>query len=224
MGNGRSGARDHEWWQCGFHRLSVGETEQRNLPAQRLICCDKSGDCPKTAQCQRRWLARKQKFQINPLYAPQEVSILDIPFDAYLAPGSILIDSDNKFLYFILDADTARRYGVAIGKEGLGWYGTANVKEKVEWPSWIPTAEMMERDPDKYLSHKDGIPGGPGNPLGARAIYLFQGDEDTHIRIHGTTQPWTIGKAASNGCFRMVNDHVIDLYNRVQIGAQVIVI
>jgi lipoprotein-anchoring transpeptidase ErfK/SrfK len=168
--------------------------------------------------------ARKQKFQINPLYAPQEVSILDIPFDAYLAPGSILIDSDNKFLYFILDADTARRYGVAIGKEGLGWYGTANVKEKVEWPSWIPTAEMMERDPDKYLSHKDGIPGGPGNPLGARAIYLFQGDEDTHIRIHGTTQPWTIGKAASNGCFRMVNDHVIDLYNRVQIGAQVIVI
>ena len=91
-------------------------------------------------------------------------------------------------------------------------------------PSWTPTPAMIKRAPEKYARYQDGMPGGPGNPLGARAIYLYQGKSDTHIRIHGTTQPWTIGKAASNGCFRMVNEHVMDLFDRISVGTQVIVI
>ncbi len=166
----------------------------------------------------------KKKYKLDPQFEPQDVSLLEAPFGLANEPGSIVIDPQNKFLYFIKDTQTARRYGVATGKEGLGWTGLANIKEKVEWPSWTPTDEMIKRDPQKYLRHKEGMPGGPDNPLGARAIYLYQGDLDTKIRIHGTTQPWTIGKAASNGCFRMVNDHVIELYDSVQIGAQVVVL
>ena len=158
-------------------------------------------------------------YKVDPQFEPQEVSYI-----GPLQPGNILVDSDEKFLYLIQGNDTARRYGVAIGMEGLGWRGAATVKAKVEWPSWTPTPSMIERAPDKYARYKDGMPGGPGNPLGARAIYLYQGKKDTHIRIHGTTQPWTIGKAASNGCFRMVNEHIVDLFDRVSIGTQVIVI
>lgn len=158
-------------------------------------------------------------YKVDPLFEPQEVKYI-----GPLQPGMILVDSDEKFLYLIQANDTARRYGVAIGKEGLGWKGAAMVKAKVEWPSWKPTPEMIKRSPDHYARYADGMPGGPGNPLGARAMYLYQGKHDTHIRIHGTTQPWTIGKAASNGCFRMVNEHIMDLYERVSIGTQVIVI
>ena len=167
--------------------------------------------------------ARKPKptapYKVDPQFEPQEVRYI-----GPLQPGSILVDSDEKFLYLIQPNDTARRYGVAIGMEGLGWRGAATVKSKVEWPSWTPTPAMIKRAPDKYARYKDGMPGGPGNPLGARAIYLYQGKRDTHIRIHGTTQPWTIGKAASNGCFRMVNEHIMDLFERVPVGTQVVVI
>ncbi len=167
--------------------------------------------------------ARKQKptapYKVDPQFEPQEVRYM-----GPLQPGTILVDSDEKFLYLIEPNDTARRYGVAIGMEGLGWRGAATVKAKVEWPSWTPTPAMIKRAPDKYARYSDGMPGGPGNPLGARAIYLYQGKRDTHIRIHGTTQPWTIGKAASNGCFRMVNEHIMDLFERVPVGTQVVVI
>ncbi len=158
-------------------------------------------------------------YKVDPQFEPQEVRYI-----GPLQPGSILVDSDEKFLYLIQPNDTARRYGVAIGMEGLGWRGAATVKAKVEWPSWTPTPAMIKRAPEKYARYQDGMPGGPGNPLGARAIYLYQGKSDTHIRIHGTTQPWTIGKAASNGCFRMVNEHIMDLFERVPVGTQVIVI
>jgi lipoprotein-anchoring transpeptidase ErfK/SrfK len=158
-------------------------------------------------------------YKVEPQFEPQEVRYV-----GPLQPGNILVDSDEKFLYLIQPNDTARRYAVAVGKEGLGWKGAATVKAKVEWPSWVPTPEMIKRSPEHYAQYKDGMPGGPGNPLGARAIYLYQGSRDTHIRIHGTTQPWTIGKAASNGCFRMVNEHVMDLFGRVSIGTKVIVI
>jgi lipoprotein-anchoring transpeptidase ErfK/SrfK len=158
-------------------------------------------------------------YKVDPKFEPQEVRYI-----GPLQPGKILVDSDEKFLYLIQPNDTARRYAVAVGKEGLGWKGAATVKAKVEWPSWKPTPEMIKRSPDHYARYKDGMPGGPGNPLGARAIYLYQGKQDTHIRIHGTTQPWTIGKAASNGCFRMVNEHVMDLFDRISVGTQVVVI
>jgi lipoprotein-anchoring transpeptidase ErfK/SrfK len=161
----------------------------------------------------------KKPFVIDPMYAPQ-----DIDFYTLFVPGTIIVNSGQKLLYLVQPGNKARRYGVAIGSQGLGWTGIAKIKGKVEWPSWKPTPDMLKRSPEKYLRYKDGMEGGPGNPLGARAMYLYQGKRDTQIRIHGTTQPWTIGQAASNGCFRMVNEHIIDLYERVKYGAPVIVI
>lgn len=137
-----------------------------------------------------------------------------------LMPGEIHIVPQSYHLYYVLPGDAAIRYGVAVGQEGLGWHGMATIGRKVEWPSWRPTDEMIERNPDRYAKYASGMPGGPENPLGARALYLFQGDVDTAIRIHGTTDPASIGAPASNGCFRMYNSHVIDLYERVRLGAR----
>jgi lipoprotein-anchoring transpeptidase ErfK/SrfK len=160
----------------------------------------------------------KKTYTIDAKYEPQEVAY------AGHAVGSIVIDPRQKFLYYIETPFSARRYGVAVGKEGLDFHGAATVGDMQEWPRWIPTAEMIERAPEKYAQYSEGMDGGPGNPLGARAIYLYDGKQDTHVRIHGTIQPWTIGTAASNGCFRMVNEHVIDLYSRVNVGTKVTVL
>ncbi len=140
-----------------------------------------------------------------------------------LVPGSIHVLSSKHYLYYIVRKGVAIRYGVAVGKAELVFRGAAEVGKKVEWPSWKPTPEMIERNPAAYAKYADGMPGGPRNPLGARAIYLFQDGHDTAIRIHGTIEPNSIGKSVSNGCLRMVNDHVIDLYNRVGLGAPVVV-
>ena len=118
----------------------------------------------------------------------------------------------------------ARRYGVGVGKAGLAFKGSAEIKRKAEWPSWTPTANMIKREPQKYKRYAKGVPGGPDNPLGARALYLYKGGRDTYYRIHGTTQPNSIGRSVSNGCIRMINDHVIDLYNRVPLGTKVVVL
>jgi lipoprotein-anchoring transpeptidase ErfK/SrfK len=160
----------------------------------------------------------KKTYTIDAKYEPQEVAY------AGHAVGSIVIDPRQKFLYYIETPVSARRYGVAVGKEGLDFHGSATVGDMQEWPRWIPTADMIERAPEKYAQYADGMDGGPGNPLGARAIYLYDGKQDTHVRIHGTIQPWTIGTAASNGCFRMVNESVIDLYSRVNVGTKVTVL
>ena len=140
-----------------------------------------------------------------------------------LVPGSIHVLSSKHYLYYIVRKGVAIRYGVAVGKAELVFRGAAQVGKKVEWPSWKPTPEMIDRNPGAYAKYADGMPGGPKNPLGARAIYLFQDGHDTAIRIHGTIEPNSIGKSVSNGCLRMVNDHVIDLYNRVALGAPVMV-
>lgn len=160
----------------------------------------------------------KTKYGIDPKYMPQ-----DVAFSGY-KPGTIVIDPKAKFLYLVESPFSARRYGIAVGKEGLEFKGTAKIQTKREWPRWIPTKEMIEREPAHYAKYENGMDGGPGNPLGARALYLSQGNKDTYVRIHGTIQPWTIGSSASNGCFRMVNDHVIDLYNRVSVGTEVVVL
>jgi lipoprotein-anchoring transpeptidase ErfK/SrfK len=160
----------------------------------------------------------KKTYTIDAKFEPQEVAY------SGFAPGSIVIDSQQKFLYLIETPFSARRYGVAVGKEGLDFHGSVTVGDKQEWPRWIPTKEMIERSPEKYAQYAEGMDGGPNNPLGARAIYLYEGQKDTYLRIHGTTQPWTIGTAASNGCFRMVNEHVIDLFSRVDIGTKVTVL
>jgi lipoprotein-anchoring transpeptidase ErfK/SrfK len=166
-------------------------------------------------------LARKQaraKFKVRPEFVPQEVT-----FSGY-SPGTIVIDTNAKFLYLVEGWSTARRYAIAVGREGLQFKGEVKVGDKQEWPRWIPTKEMQQREPKHYGQYKDGMDGGADNPLGARAIYLYDGKHDTHLRIHGTNQPQSIGSAASNGCFRMINDHVIDLYNRVRIGTPVVIL
>ena len=163
-------------------------------------------------------LSKKKPFKVDPKFAPQTVA-----FKGY-KPGSIVIDTKKKFLYFVESPVSAIRYGVAVGKDGLLFTGKATVGAKQPWPRWIPTKEMIERDPGHYKRYADGMDGGTKNPLGARAIYLYQGKQDTYLRIHGTTQPGSIGTASSNGCFRMINEHVIDLYDRVKMGAEVIVL
>jgi lipoprotein-anchoring transpeptidase ErfK/SrfK len=149
---------------------------------------------------------------------PERYRARIVPVQPGLPVYSIHIVPQSYNLYFILPGARAIRYGVAIGKEGLYWRGQATIGRKVEWPSWRPTDEMIARNPDAYAKYADGMPGGPENPLGARALYFFQGDVDTSIRVHGTILPASIGSSASNGCFRMYNSHVIDLYNRVPLG------
>ncbi|MDQ6437700.1 L,D-transpeptidase [Mesorhizobium sp. LHD-90] len=163
-------------------------------------------------------LDNKKKFKVRPEYEPQSVA-----FSGYPA-GTIVIDTSNHFLYLVESFGSARRYGIAVGREGLQFKGTVAVGDKQEWPRWIPTLDMQKREPKKYGQYKDGMPGGGQNPLGARAIYLYQGKQDTHLRIHGTIAPQTIGTNSSNGCFRMVNDHVMDLYRRVGIGTKVVIL
>ena len=131
------------------------------------------------------------------------------------APGSVVIDTRARFLYLVQANGKAIRYGIGVGREGFLWKGTEKITRKAEWPDWRPPAEMREREP--YLPEM--MEGGPTNPLGARALYLCS----TEYRIHGTAQPWTIGRAVSSGCIRLTNENVTDLYNKVRVGATVIV-
>jgi lipoprotein-anchoring transpeptidase ErfK/SrfK len=160
----------------------------------------------------------KKPFTVKPEFVPQEVE-----FRGYEA-GTIVLDTRARRLYLVDSSSTARRYAIAVGKEGLQYKGTVAVGDKQEWPRWIPTKEMQQREPKHYGQYKDGMPGGGANPLGARAIYLYDGKKDTHLRIHGTIAPQTIGTSASNGCFRMMNDHVMDLYRRVKMGTKVVIL
>ena len=140
------------------------------------------------------------------------------------APGTIVVDPRSRFLYLIEGRRTARRYGIGVGRAGLAFQGAGTIARKAKWPRWTPTRNMIRREPGKYARFADGVPGGPGNPLGSRALYLYRNGRDTLYRIHGTTRPETIGRAVSNGCIRMVNADVEDLYNRVPIGARVVVL
>ena len=138
------------------------------------------------------------------------------------APGTIVIDISGPYLYYVQPKGMAMRYGIAVGKEGFGWTGTANVQRKTTWPTWTPPAEMIARSP-KLAKFANGMPGGTDNPLGSRAIYLYKNGKDTLYRIHGTSNPFSIGKRASSGCFRMINQDAADLYARVEPGANVFV-
>lgn len=150
-------------------------------------------------------------------YAPTEVAIReDFPV------GSIVVVSKDFFLYHVVAPGRAIRYGVAVGTAELVWKGKAHVGRKTEWPSWTPTQDMIKRNPTAYEKYKDGMPGGPTNPLGARALYLYnERGQDTAIRIHGTTDPGSIGRAVSNGCLRMRNEAVMGLYDQVPVGTPV---
>ncbi|MFW6077006.1 MAG: L,D-transpeptidase [Hyphomicrobiales bacterium] len=154
---------------------------------------------------------------------PEQYQRQVVKFRTAEEPGTIVIDADKHFLYFVLPDFEAIRYGIGVGREGFGWAGVVDVGRKTEWPTWTPPAEMIERDP-RLAEYANGMPGGPENPLGARAIYLYEDGQDTIYRIHGTSEPWSIGLSVSSGCIRMVNEDVIDLYERVGIGAKVIVL
>lgn len=136
--------------------------------------------------------------------------------------GQLVVVLASYHLYHMMDERTAIRYGVAIGQEGLNFEGRATIDRKVKWPRWRPTQEMIERNPT-YEKYADGMPGGPNNPLGSRALYLYQDGRDTLFRIHGTTAPQSIGTPSSNGCIRMLNAHVEHLYEQVPLGTEVIV-
>jgi lipoprotein-anchoring transpeptidase ErfK/SrfK len=167
---------------------------------------------------------------------PQVVSAQTAAFDPTpqmvrvkknFSTGEMLILPRSYYLYFVTAPEQAMRYGVGVGRAGLEFTGSATIDVKKEWPTWRPTEEMIERDPRAYarfVGNTDAQPGGPGNPLGSRALYLFQGGKDTYFRIHGTTEPQSIGRSVSNGCIRMLNDHVQDLYTRVPIGTKVTVV
>lgn len=135
--------------------------------------------------------------------------------------GSIHVFPQFFHLYYVTGIGEAIEYHIAVGEEGRNLRGSTTVQRKAEWPSWTPTANMIRREPEIYKQYAGGMPGGPENPLGARALYLYRGGRDTMYRIHGTPQPRTIGRAVSSGCIRLLNEDVMDLYERVEIGAPV---
>ncbi|EAU40066.1 hypothetical protein FP2506_02455 [Fulvimarina pelagi HTCC2506] len=158
--------------------------------------------------------------KIDPQYLRQEVSY---PEGSQYEPGTVVVDTPNRFLYLVQPNGMAMRYGIGVGRAGFSWSGDAYVNSKQHWPKWHPPGEMIDRKPELEEYRNGGMEPGLTNPLGARALYLFQGGKDTLFRIHGTPEWWTVGTAASSGCIRMMNQDVIDLYERVPRNAKVVV-
>ncbi|PRY25178.1 L,D-transpeptidase-like protein [Aliiruegeria haliotis] len=157
--------------------------------------------------------ATSNPWGLNPRFLPRLVEAND-----GLKPGDIHVDAVARYLYHIQGDGTAMRYGVAIGRGNLYEPGTYTIRRKAKWPTWTPTAQMIKRDPHLYEQYADGQAPGPSNPLGSRALYLYVGNRDTYLRIHGTPQPRTIGSRSSSGCVRMVMAHINGLYDQVATG------
>ncbi|WP_262273351.1 MULTISPECIES: L,D-transpeptidase [Microvirga] len=168
---------------------------------------------PQVSARDTEWMAQVPTAEADPRFGRY---MIDDPTGE--APGTIVVDTKERQLYLVQPNRKAIRYGVAVGDEAYGWTGTATIARKAEWPDWNPPAEMKARWP-----HVQYTKGGPANPLGARALYLYEGNKDTLYRIHGTNEPEKIGHAVSSGCIRMRNIDVIDLYNRVSLNTKVIV-
>jgi lipoprotein-anchoring transpeptidase ErfK/SrfK len=154
---------------------------------------------------------------------PKQVRRQRIPNQVGIEPGSILVDTKAHYAYLGLAPDEVVRYGVGVGKAGFEWSGEAKIGRRAEWPVWTPPPEMIERKPE-LVKYQTGMPGGPDNPLGARSLYLFADGRDTLYRLHGTPEWDSIGKSMSSGCIRFLNHDIIDLYQRAQIGAKVVVV
>jgi lipoprotein-anchoring transpeptidase ErfK/SrfK len=189
----------------------------RRLPAEAAPALERqrSVDRMRTAAIAAPGGKRSIQYQIDEVYLPQ-----DVAYTGGEKPGTVIIDTRQNFLFLVQADGKARRYGVGTGKPGFEWAGTHKVTRKAEWPDWRPPSEMIAREAAKGHILPVHMPGGPDNPLGARALYLGS----TLYRIHGTNQPWTIGGAVSSGCIRMRNEDVVDLYERVPVGATVKVI
>ncbi|WP_434058443.1 L,D-transpeptidase [Coralliovum pocilloporae] len=162
---------------------------------------------------------------ISPSVLKPQLRRRRIRYETDERPGSLVVDTSSFYLYLVERNGTAMRYGVGLGRQGFEWSGRANVAWKRPWPTWTPPDEMIARRPEleKYSIRNGGMPPGLRNPLGARALYIFQNGVDTLYRLHGTNEPHSIGKAVSSGCVRLVNQDVIDLYNRVKPGARILV-
>ena len=167
---------------------------------------------------------RDRQLLANPPYArasiPETYRRHIVDYTRKELPGTILVDTDARFLYYVMPGGKAVRYGVTVGEEAQAWSGIATVGRMAEWPDWIPTAEIQAR----LGPYPKRVAGGAANPLGARAIYLYEGNKDTLYRIHGTNQPEYIGHAISSGCIRMTNEDIIDLVDRVKLGSIVVVL
>lgn len=155
---------------------------------------------------------------------PKQFWRQQVAYDSAYAPGTIVVNTTERFLYLIEPNGMAMRYGVGVGRdEGLNFRGNAVIARKAEWPRWTPTANMIRTQPARYGPVASGLPGGTNNPLGPRALYLYRNGKDTHFRLHGTLEPYTIGQQVSSGCIRLINQDIIDLYNRVPTGTKVVV-
>ncbi|MDM7849801.1 L,D-transpeptidase [Pseudochrobactrum kiredjianiae] len=146
-----------------------------------------------------------------------------VKYDTKEAPGTIIVDTQNKFLYLVEPDGKAMRYGIGVGREGFQWKGSAKVAMKREWPTWTPPAPMIKRQPE-LAKYAGGMQPGLNNPLGARALYLYKGGRDSGYRLHGTPEWWSIGKNVSSGCIRLINQDIIDLHDRASVGAKVVVL
>ncbi|MDE2578064.1 MAG: L,D-transpeptidase [Hyphomicrobiales bacterium] len=204
----------------------------RHAVMAALACATISLSAPASASAEGYGAVQDGKFYVpgvnarrfNPKFLRQRVA-----YATSEPAGTIVIDPQNHFLYLVEGGGSAMRYGVAVGKAGFAWNGVASIGSKQHWPDWYPPQEMLDRSPElmrkmTQLRSGIGMAGGPRNPLGARALYLWQGGKDTLFRIHGTVEPWSIGTNASSGCIRMINQDAMDLYDRVPVGAKVVVL
>ena len=158
-----------------------------------------------------------------PIYkVPRQYHRQLVRYETEEKPGTIIVDTADKYLYFVMKDGKAMRYGIGIGREGFEWKGTARIAMKREWPVWTPPAAMIRRQPE-LAKYRNGMEPGLNNALGARALYLFNKNGDTGYRLHGTPEWASIGKAVSSGCIRLINQDIIDLYQRAEVGAKVIV-
>ncbi|WOC15826.1 L,D-transpeptidase [Pseudochrobactrum sp. MP213Fo] len=156
--------------------------------------------------------------KIAPQYRRQMVK-----YETSEPAGTIVVDTQNKFLYHVQPEGKAMRYGIGVGREGFQWKGNAKVAMKREWPTWTPPAAMIKRQPE-LAKHAGGMKAGLSNPLGPRALYLYKGGRDSGYRLHGTPEWWSIGKNVSSGCIRLMNQDIMDLYDRADVGAKVVVL
>ncbi len=157
--------------------------------------------------------------QVNPEFLRRRVR-----YATREEPGTIVVDLSRRYAYLVQEDGRAMRYGVGVGKEeAFNLNGVAHIQRKAEWPRWTPTANMIRREPERYAQYAGGLGPGPENPLGPRALYLYRNGRDTMYRLHGTTEPWTIGTMVSSGCVRFMNQDIIDLYRRVPVGTKVVI-
>jgi len=214
-------------------RPSLGRTLSRRAfvagAGALLAACSRTGYVPEAAYAvdpmlyaalpdERFQVPAVKSTDIKPQFARELVA-----YDGPEPAGTIIVDPATKYLHFVLEGGQAMRYGIGVGREGFGWSGRADIARKAAWPRWTPPAEMIARQPE-LEQYRHGMDPGLGNPLGARALYLYQDGRDTLYRIHGTNEPRSIGSNVSSGCIRLINQDVIDLYARVPVGTRVVVL